>query len=1327
MKIKLKTGITRKLKKTTRVLLRMAYIICILGVVFLGIYSSLGRYYIPRVEQNQQYLIGKIQEYSKEPINIKGLSGSWSGLTPIISFKEVSFARDFGSFKTGRLEVEVDIFRSLLQQKIVFKNLHFNNAYIEINNSDDLLAGDKKSSKFSFVPEEFIKIIEGFSSASIDNASVKLLFKDGTYTEINNISMVIQKKIDSQFVTIEADFANSGKIQGKLELNSVLHTSANRASGWLKVNGGELSVFEPITNQLGFLSLPDSPEGEFWIDWRKNYYFKAQGNLHIPTLELPTVGDDKLKNITNIKSRFYFSLLNGGDPKLWIKKANFNWYGAEQAFNQFYIQMDDLFSPNKASIYFPSFSIDYLTQLSAEYPLPDKLKSIAADLAPQGHLKDLHIDIDFFNKDEPVVVRANLENASVKPWKGAPGVTGVNGYVEAKKQTGFIELDTRNISLDFPSLYKEPLFFQKAKTRVHWKITDTRVSVFSDLIQASGDFGSAQGQLALDLPITHDSYEPTMYLAIGFNNIDAKYRMRYIPVIIDEGLYDWVKTSVKNGKVKKGGFIYRGSIEPDHAGYQTFQFFADVTKAGLDYQPPWPEVSGVSGKLVINDTTVKVKATEGTVYKSKIKNSVIEVAKNNDIIELTGFGSGDFLSLDVIRLLQESPIADMTNNAFNNWYAKGKATAGFSLYIPFTKKIAPEVYVAAEVKNTQLTLPVNDLVIDDINGAISYSTKKGLSGENIQGEMFGHKLDVDILAEDKYGRQTQVVSFFGKASIDELNAWLDQPIFEFMSGKTAFSGKVLIDNAVTLQTAFDMQGVSIKLPEPLGKSKNELWNVNANAIVKDGSVFFKLQEDNAFSLALNWTDGLLSQGDIFLGKQQVNNNTANAPQTITLSGALSNGQLDDWMSLINRYSDYYSKPVTATSTSDESSTSNFIIKDLKINHAKAFSLLVDDLSISMQDSSAAWQVYLNSPAVQGSVLLMKDKNLATVVDLSYLSLQLPFIHQPTPAVEATNGQGVNPTPIVLPFIALQQNKEVDTDFSEKLNVHVNRLMLNGIDAGDWSMSVKPSTTAVRVEGIKVKSLYADISGVEGSGAVLTWPKNAKNASSSFDGVIQVKSLKRFLNKWGYDAPLDAESGAFSINLSWPGVVQDIALSTLNGTVSLNIAKGGFRSLNSSGANFLKTIGVFNVSEVFRRLRFDFSDVTDKGFSFDEVTGVLLFQNGNLSMSRPLYVLSPSSELRFSGETNLLTRTLNMSVVATLPINNNLPWIAALAGGLPVAAGVFVVSKVMEKQVNQLSSAVYDITGTWDDPKVVFNRLFDPGKSTKPSTPESNTVKKAGKK
>jgi hypothetical protein len=70
------------------------------------------------------------------------------------------------------------------------------------------------------------------------------------------------------------------------------------------------------------------------------------------------------------------------------------------------------------------------------------------------------------------------------------------------------------------------------------------------------------------------------------------------------------------------------------------------------------------------------------------------------------------------------------------------------------------------------------------------------------------------------------------------------------------------------------------------------------------------------------------------------------------------------------------------------------------------------------------------------------------------------------------------------------------------------------------------------------------------------------------------------------------------------------------------------------------------------------------------------------------------------------RSLDGELVATLPVANNLPWVAALTASLPIAAGVFVVSKLLQKQVDRLSSAVYSITGSWDDPQVKFEHIFD---------------------
>ena len=77
----------------------------------------------------------------------------------------------------------------------------------------------------------------------------------------------------------------------------------------------------------------------------------------------------------------------------------------------------------------------------------------------------------------------------------------------------------------------------------------------------------------------------------------------------------------------------------------------------------------------------------------------------------------------------------------------------------------------------------------------------------------------------------------------------------------------------------------------------------------------------------------------------------------------------------------------------------------------------------------------------------------------------------------------------------------------------------------------------------------------------------------------------------------------------------------------------------------------------------------------------------------------------AGSADLIAEQIDASLVTTLPVGTNLPWVAALIGGLPAAAGVYITSKLFEKQVDKLSSISYRITGPWDDPSVKVQKIF----------------------
>ena len=132
----------------------------------------------------------------------------------------------------------------------------------------------------------------------------------------------------------------------------------------------------------------------------------------------------------------------------------------------------------------------------------------------------------------------------------------------------------------------------------------------------------------------------------------------------------------------------------------------------------------------------------------------------------------------------------------------------------------------------------------------------------------------------------------------------------------------------------------------------------------------------------------------------------------------------------------------------------------------------------------------------------------------------------------------------------------------------------------------------------------------------------------------------------------------------------------------------------------------NMNNILRRLRLDFTDIYKAGVSFDEIAGGVVIADGQLTIKDYLNIESPSSRFRIMGSTSLSSQELDMNLVATLPVGKNLPWIAALMGGLPTAAIVYGASKIFESQVDDLSSAVYTLEGNWDEPQLELKRVFD---------------------
>ena len=122
-------------------------------------------------------------------------------------------------------------------------------------------------------------------------------------------------------------------------------------------------------------------------------------------------------------------------------------------------------------------------------------------------------------------------------------------------------------------------------------------------------------------------------------------------------------------------------------------------------------------------------------------------------------------------------------------------------------------------------------------------------------------------------------------------------------------------------------------------------------------------------------------------------------------------------------------------------------------------------------------------------------------------------------------------------------------------------------------------------------------------------------------------------------------------------------------------------------------------------RSNVNQLFDSGLTFDRANGDIAFDQGVLSVNG-FSVRNSGGSLNLVGALDTNRETIDGELSVTLPLVDNIPWVAALAGGLPVAAGAYLASKIFEDQVNRLSSGVYEVTGDIAQPNVRFVRVFD---------------------
>jgi uncharacterized protein (TIGR02099 family) len=956
-----------------------------------------------------------------------------------------------------------------------------------------------------------------------------------------------------------------------------------------------------------------------------------------------------------------------------------------------------------------------------------KLRDVMRQLNPRGELHNLEVTIPT-KTPQAWELQANLAQVGSDAWQGVPALRKVDGFVHASQQGGFVNIDSRQgFSMHYSPTYTAPMEYQQAKGQVAWWLQpeNNQIYVNSGALEFTNGEEHAKGYMWLSLPWKRNSGDIDLYLQIGANKLGASLYSKYTPAVVPHSLLDWLAKSIgsdNTGFVNQVGFLYRGTLNNHSRVARSHQLFMDIEHAQLNYHPEWPALDAIDGRLLVSDDDVAASVTRAKLFNSDLGPTEISAHPNTD-----GHGSllhvkGDVLGSaeDGMRVLRETMLRKTIGSSMDTWALTGNMRTQLDIAVP----LDPQGSGAAQQVDVDLQAPSFEmgnlkLAMQNVNGHISFNEQRGLGSEGLTGILFGEPVKAHLFTKKQGDANQTIVEVKGEVEAKNLAKWTQRPEVLFLRGRVPYNALVELNHktksvadeelkpfaAVIVNTS--LAGVSVDLPEPYNKAPEGERPLTFTMSLFDKTSLIHVDYDNHLETLFQLDpreNNRLMNANIALGSQA---QFAPEPQFL-ISGNLPGFDIALWKKVQQRYLDYTAevdvmtaKPVPEVSSLDSEPPATIaglpFRADVMLGHYQVGPLALDDIKVHAEQVTDAWKVVFSNPLVDGNIYLPKDARLPLKINLLSLRLTSALLDAKT-----ADAPGLGQVPKVSALA-------IDPRALPFADMAVNALYLDDVNYGNWSLQIRPNEKGVLFDKINGTVKGVTVGGVDpkSGGAKMEWSAANSASSTHFIGALTADDISTVLREWQKPDTLESKSARFNVDAMWAGDPQDFALKKIAGKIDVLLEKGRFKNNPSPGSDgLLRLMAILNFDSLARRLRLDFSDLYQSGLAYDEIIGKVSFVPGTMTFTEPLSVKTPSSRLQLAGKLDLENEKIDARLVATLPVVGSYTFFTALVTGLPAAAGIYLVSKLFKKQVDRATSISYSIKGSWSEPQMSFDRLFE---------------------
>ncbi|MCU1715635.1 YhdP family protein [Pseudomonas sp. 5P_3.1_Bac2] len=1264
------------LLRALALLLRGGLGLCALVLVLAALYVSLGRELIPLVAEYRQEAEDKAREALNLPVQIGALEGTWKGFAPVLLAHDLQLGEGADALQLKQVRVVPDVLGSLLTRQLQIAHVEIAGLHISAVQAADgswVLEGlPKPNGPTQLDAQQLFNRGQMVKALSVLDSQVTVHALDHPAYSFSDVSLSVSNGRSHQ--RLDARLALPDGKPLALQLRTQIqpaHWQNSSAQLYLSLPQSDWAQWLPasVLGQWQVKHLQFG--GELWLDWADGAVQKAASQLHGQQFE-GAYAQRKAVALHDLSLDAYAQRSRDG-LKLIIDDLGFS--RGEQRWGEVEVQVEQ--QPKQWLISANRIDLAPLQDLiSALAPMPDKARDIVDQLKPHGELSNLQfVYLPESEASDRLQFSANLHQVGISSWHGVPAVENVTGSITGDLGHGELRMATEEFSLHLDTLFPKPWIYHQANAQLFWEIDQDAFTLRSPYMQVVGDEGPASGDMLIRLRFD-PAQEDYMDLRVGLRGGDARYTEKYLPSLVpgfSKDLDHWLKTAIRGGVVDEGFFQYQGSLNKGaEAAARSLTLFFAVHDAELAFQPGWPSLQKGTASVFIEPKAVRIELAQGRLFNSQVTNAqaLIGLTEAEHPIHLLLKGDVHSSLPDALKILQETPLG--TSEVFAGWKGEGALRGKLDLNIPLYKGKAPDVVVDFSSDNASLAIANPALQFTHLSGAFRYDTAKGLSGNNIRAQLFGQQVRAKAHAEGSPGRARTRIDASGQIAVQDLSQWLgvqqDLPV----SGKLPYQLRLTIDGDDSqLRVDSNLKGVTVALPEPFAKRAEDLrpsiWRMTLGGSERR----YWLDYDKLLSLSFAAKPGQFNQGR---GEIRLSDGPALLPTSagLRVRGRVSQVDLAAWQQAVEPY----------MQTAGGGAQQLFKDAQVRVGRFNGFGTSVDGLEVGLSRNSSSWLLDLDSVRVKGHIGLPTNSAQPISVKLAYLRF---------PAAQKDDDSDQEQAPDIL--------ADVDPRKFPALDVAVENVYQGDDALGAWSFKARP-----KGQGVQFSELALNLKGLNIAGQG-SWQHSPSGVRTSYEGRLSGKDLSKVLAAWGYAPSVSSESFRLDVSGNWPGSPAWFSLQRFSGMTDISMRKGQFTQVDGS-ASALRVFGLLNFDSIGRRLRLDFSDLVDKGLSYDKVKGVLAADRGVFVTRKPIAVDGPSSNLELDGTLNLAADRIDAKLLVTLPVSNNLPLAALIIGAPAIGGALFVVDKLLGNQVARFASVQYNVRGPWQSPEITFDKPFE---------------------